>query len=65
MKEWYVPCMGVKAMRVEAFEGNIGSVKVFEKNGFELVDTIPCPKLNPYGVLRTGLHVLIWRASST
>ncbi|KIP04988.1 hypothetical protein PHLGIDRAFT_92733 [Phlebiopsis gigantea 11061_1 CR5-6] len=65
MTEWYVPCMGVKAMRVEAFEGNIGSVKVFEKNGFKMVDTVPCPKLNPYGVLRTGLHVLIWRASST
>ena len=62
MKEWIIPCMGGKAMRVEALEGNIGSVRVFEKNGFRLVDTVSRPVHNPSGVFHTGMHILTWRA---
>lgn len=62
MQEWVVPCMGAKAMRVEACEGNVGSVKVFEKNGFEVVDTVPRPITNNFGVFHSGLHILMWRA---
>lgn len=62
LKEWIVPCMGAKTMRVEACEGNFGSVKVFEKNGFEVVDTVPRPMTNNFGVVHTGMHILMWRA---
>ena len=61
MHSWMIPRMRARQIRCEVYKGNLGSVRVFEKNGFKMVDTVPCPKLNPYGVLRTGLHVLTWR----
>lgn len=34
LQDWAVPHMGVRRIIVGAFEENIGSIKVFEKNGF-------------------------------
>ncbi|KAJ7765315.1 acyl-CoA N-acyltransferase, partial [Mycena metata] len=40
MQKWAIPRMGVRRMVVNALEGNIGSVRVFEKNGFKFRKTI-------------------------
>jgi RimJ/RimL family protein N-acetyltransferase len=34
LHSWGIPKMGIQRMRVNAFEGNIGSIRVFKKNGF-------------------------------
>jgi hypothetical protein len=64
MKQWIIPQMGAHLMRVETFKGNIGSVRVFEKNGFTLEQTVLVTKVTPSGVTVTGMHILWWRASS-
>ena len=60
MNEFYIPCMGVKAMRVEAFEGNVGSVRVFEKNGFVMIGTVEncMPVQESKGGGKDSIHVL-------
>ena len=63
MQDWIIPHMGARAMRVETFEGNIGSVRVFEKNGFRLEETVHRRKVTNSGAVVTGFHVLWWRAS--
>ena len=62
MNRWLVPQMGVRLIRVEVFEGNVGSVRVFEKNGFKLEGTVPQRMVTNSGVKVTGMHVLSWRA---
>lgn len=63
MQHWVVPCMRARVMRVEAFEGNIGSVKVFEKNRFVLEEeTVHSNKVTNCGTVVTGYHILWWRA---
>lgn len=53
--------MGAHFIRVEAFEGNVGSVRVFEKNGFVLEETVPMVQVTNCGVTVTGYHILWWR----
>lgn len=38
--DWGVPYMNMRDLRASAFVDNIGSLKVFEKNGFEQVSTL-------------------------
>ncbi|KAJ7708904.1 GNAT domain-containing protein [Mycena rosella] len=38
--QWGIPYMGAKCIRSSAFEGNPGSIKVLEKNGFVITDTL-------------------------
>ncbi len=64
MREWMIPRMGAKIIRVEAFTGNAGSVRVFEKNGFVLDETVDYPIVNNSGHKHEGFHVLTWRATS-
>ena len=65
--KWMIPRMGAKLIRVEAFKGNVGSVRVFEKNGFVLEETVDFEKMinldgiavvnivaNPSDARRTG-----------
>ncbi|PSR72687.1 hypothetical protein PHLCEN_2v11382 [Hermanssonia centrifuga] len=62
MAQWLIPRMGARLIRVEAFIGNVGSVRVFEKNGFVMEKTVQYEKVTNCGVTRLGLHVLLWHA---
>ncbi|KAF7295809.1 N-acetyltransferase domain-containing protein [Mycena chlorophos] len=56
--QWAVPRMGVRHMHVSAFIGNIGSVRVFEKNGFILTETKEdCIEIRGE---KRGLYILDW-----
>ena len=60
--DWAVPRMGVHRICTTAFEGNQGSVRVFEKNGFVMKTT-----LDDFVVHRgrmRGLHVMEWDGSN-
>lgn len=59
--KWAIPRMGARLIRGEAFKGNIGSVRVFEKNGFVLEDTVDFEYTTNAGMKMTGMHVLWWR----
>jgi len=61
LRDWAIPRMSVRRMRVETAVGNIGSVRVFEKNGFvleKLVDNVRI-KSN-YSEETHGTNVLWW-----
>ncbi|KAF8204428.1 GNAT domain-containing protein [Mycena galopus ATCC 62051] len=58
---WGIPRMGVRCMVETIMDGNNGSVRVFEKQGFKLRKTI-MDVLDVRGTMR-GVHVLEWQAS--
>lgn len=61
LQRWAIPRMNVQHIRLAVFIGNHGSVRMFEKNGFSVVDTIEnC--LVVRGEAR-GLNVLEWYRS--
>jgi RimJ/RimL family protein N-acetyltransferase len=63
LREWAIPRMNVRRMRVNTIEGNVSSVKVFEKNGFRMKETVSeC--LEATGK-KLGLHVLEWTYPSS
>jgi len=60
INQWMVPHLNAHKIRVEAIEGNIGSVRVFEKNGMRLLGI---SKINREFTGRgrvEGVHVLEW-----
>jgi RimJ/RimL family protein N-acetyltransferase len=59
MKKWAIPFVGVRFLQGIVFEGNIASIRVFEKNGFERKAFLKDTQL-VYGKLRS-CHVLEWR----
>ena len=59
--EWMVPRMNARIIRAEAFIGNVGSVRVFEKNGFVLEDTVYNERVSTGGTKYSGQHILWWR----
>lgn len=59
--QWMVPKMGARLIRVEAFKGNVGSVRVFEKNGFVLEETVDFEQVINSGEKMSGMHILWWR----
>ena len=59
--EWMVPRMNARLIRAEAFKGNLGSVRVFEKNGFVVTETTDEEAVNAAGVVLHGSHILRWR----
>ena len=61
--DWAVPRMGVRQIRVETFADNIGSRRVFEKNGFVYEKTSPLNRVTNSGRLVLGMDVLWWKAS--
>lgn len=63
LHEWAIPRMGVRKMRVETFLDNVGSLRVFEKNGFVLENTVRVTKVIPSGRTIEGMHVLYWKAT--
>ncbi|KAJ6520390.1 acyl-CoA N-acyltransferase [Mycena sanguinolenta] len=56
--QWGIPRMGVQRMVVTTLEGNKGSVRVFEKQGFKFRKTIE-DAMEVRGTKR-GVHVLEW-----
>ncbi|KAH7103338.1 acyl-CoA N-acyltransferase [Auriculariales sp. MPI-PUGE-AT-0066] len=63
LEQWAVPRMNAHHVVVTMYLGNKASVRVFEKNGFRLIDDVPdCAEImESKGGGRTGLHVLEWR----
>ncbi|KAJ7157161.1 acyl-CoA N-acyltransferase [Mycena filopes] len=59
MQKWLIPRMGVRRMVVTTIEGNKGSVRVFEKNGFKMRGTTN-RVLDVRGTMRS-VHVVEWR----
>ena len=55
-----VPHLNAHKIRVEAIEGNIGSVRVFEKNGMRLLGTSKVEREAPGRGRIEGVHVLEW-----
>ena len=60
INQWMVPHLNAHKIRVEVFEGNVGSVRVFEKNGMRLLGTfeVGMEGAGCGGVER--MHVLEW-----
>ncbi|GAD99898.1 acetyltransferase, GNAT family family [Paecilomyces variotii No. 5] len=66
INEWAIPHMNAHIIKVSTYVGNTGSVRVFEKNGFEMEhilenwSTIPENR----GGGKVSINVLAWRAST-
>ena len=62
MHEWMIPRMGAQRVSVNTMKGNAASMRVFEKNGFKLVDTTTDCKEMPEskGGGKYGLYVMEW-----
>ncbi|TBU34789.1 GNAT domain-containing protein [Dichomitus squalens] len=63
LEAWVVPRMGARQIRVETVIGNHGSIRVLEKLGFRIVDTVRRRKVTSAGELIDGFHVLYWHLS--
>lgn len=57
--EWGIPRMAIRHMWVSTCTGNDGSVKVFKKNGFNMIYTFE-EHTQVKGKMR-GLNVLEWK----
>ena len=62
IREWAVPRMGVRQIRVETFSDNKGSRRVFEKLGFKYEKTVPIRKTLNSGRTIDGMDILCWEA---
>jgi len=58
--EWGVPRMGIRHIWAGTYTGNIGSVKVFQKNGFMMIYTNEIHAVAK-GKMR-GLNLLEWKS---
>lgn len=63
INQWAIPRMGVRCMVGYTFSDNMGSRRVFEKNGFEFKGTIDNGKV-VRGEAKT-LNYLEWQLRST
>ena len=62
IRDWAVPRMGVRQIRVETFVDNIGSRRVFEKNGFVYEKSVPMHRVLNSGRVIDGMDILWWKA---
>ena len=53
--------MGARRIRVETIIGNTGSIRVLEKLGFRVVDSVRKRKMTSAGEVIDGFHVLCWQ----
>ena len=60
IREWMVPRMNVWSIQVGAFAGNAASVRVFEKNGFSVDETLEVDIVNAAGIRHRSLICLSW-----
>ncbi|KAF8166538.1 acyl-CoA N-acyltransferase [Mycena galopus ATCC 62051] len=62
--EFGIPWLNVTRLRSAVFEGNIGSIRVLQKNGFEITETfVQHIKIGEEKEEKTG-HLLDWRPDS-
>lgn len=61
LHDWAIPYMNVQHMLLGVFEGNVGSVKVFERNGFKVKGTYE--EYKEVKGKKRGVHVLEWHCS--
>ena len=59
--QWMIPRMNARIIRAEAFLGNKGSVRVFEKCGFVEREQVEHDIVVPCGERYYGYHVLWWK----
>lgn len=61
--DWAVPYMNVRNLKCYVFKGNVGSLRVFEKNNFEeehtLEDWVPVAESRGGG--RKSIVIMKWR----
>lgn len=59
--------MNARLIKASAYVGNVASVRVFEKNGFEMEHTMEDWSIVPEsrGGGQKSIHVLGWRAPSS
>ncbi|TCD65677.1 hypothetical protein EIP91_002304 [Steccherinum ochraceum] len=62
VREWLVPRMGARHVVAAPYVGNVGSVRVFEKNGFELEGVMRKNTVNAAGEKHVGQVVMRWDA---
>lgn len=62
IREWAVPRMGVRRIRVETFSDNKGSKRVFEKLGFKYEKSVPIRRTLNSGRIIDGMDILCWEA---
>ncbi|KAL2217495.1 acetyltransferase, GNAT family [Thermoascus aurantiacus ATCC 26904] len=64
IEEWAVPRVNARVIKASAYVGNVGSVRVFEKNGFQMEHTLEDWAIVPEnrGGGRKSIHVLRWEA---
>ncbi|KAJ3489612.1 hypothetical protein NLI96_g2014 [Meripilus lineatus] len=64
IREWVIPKMAARKIRVETFVGNVGSRRVFEKNGFVLAETVTFSKerVTNSGTRQQGMDILWLRS---
>jgi len=66
IREWMIPRMNAQHITSHAFGGNVGSVRVFEKNGFVQQGLVrKIHKVTEAGFLHESLHVLSWKQVHT
>lgn len=60
VEKWMIPRMGARKLQVTTRKGNIGSVRVFEKNGFVMTGTVEncMPVQESKGGGMDSIHVL-------
>ena len=60
LEKWVIPRMGAQKLQVTTRKGNIGSVRVFEKNGFRMIGTVEdcVPVQESKGGGKDSLHIL-------
>lgn len=63
LHDWAIPRMKARHVVVTAFTSNVGSVRVFEKLGFTLRETLDDFE-DVKGRIR-GYHVLEWKIDAT
>ncbi|TFY71136.1 hypothetical protein EVG20_g1876 [Dentipellis fragilis] len=68
IQEWGVPRMGIRHMLPYLFIGNVGSLRVFEKNGFVLAKTVEgivdFPAKGAFPAETRSLHFMEWKADA-
>jgi RimJ/RimL family protein N-acetyltransferase len=59
LHDWVLPRTNIKKIVVSAFVGNIPSIRVFEKNGFHTIATVPDRTLEVRGKMME-FQTLVW-----
>ena len=60
INQWMIPHLNAHRIRTAALEGNIASVRVFEKNGMTLLGTVRVERVGAGGGKIEGVHLLEW-----